>query len=695
MALDPSQRIPVYEKVGYSMADAAANFVFMSMILFQAAFYTDVMKIKPGTAALIILVPRLWDAFFDPIMGITADRTHTRWGRFRPWVLWTALPWGIVMWLAYTTPTFQGGALVAYAVLTNTLLMTLYSANNMPYSALGGVMSADLSERAKLNSFRFIAVNAAQFIVQGFTLVWVNKFANGNTAHGWSVVFGGYAVLCVVCFIITFATSKERVKPLAEEKPASAKGQAKSSVKQDFADLLKNGPWAAMFLMMLFHFCILAYRGGAEYQYYQHYADRQAMFNFIKPMGLTARLPMFDKTAVDASGNALDLHGTYGLETGEKVTYKHGFDETQGSGGLKNGTAYFVRVLPDGSAQFFDTEDDAKATGDQGLVKLDQGATPPEGADQKLAKDDKTVSLKSSALDYAKNSVGSLAALDLKTGDKVTFQCQIEIPGLKDGTAYYVNVGSNGKVRLYDTKTEAEAGGTDGLVKIASTGTGAEHEIIPGSILETLGYVVHANPSNVQRSNVANAVYGLIGMIGKAVTIIVIIFSAPLAKRFGKKAICIAGFGLMILNSFAFYIIPKDAIWLMLLLSVTGSIIYAPTIPLVWAMFADVADFGEWKTGRRATGIIFATIGFALKAGLAIGAYGLLEVQAIMHYDPDHVSDAVTQMFRVSTTIVPGVLFAICTVLFMVYKLDKHTTEKIVDELAARKAASAAAPAVA
>ncbi len=200
---------------------------------------------------------------------------------------------------------------------------------------------------------------------------------------------------------------------------------------------------------------------------------------------------------------------------------------------------------------------------------------------------------------------------------------------------------------------------------------------------------------SIKSSNVANAVYGLIGMIGKAVTIIVIIFSAPLARRFGKKAICVAGFALMVFNSIAFYFIPADAIWLMLILSVTGAIIYAPTIPLVWAMFADVADYGEWKTGRRATGIVYATIGFALKAGLAIGAYGLLEIQSIMHYDPDHVSDAVTQMFRVCTTIVPGILFAICTVMFVLYKLDKHTTQKIVDELAQRKALAAAAPALA
>ncbi|HVS70460.1 MAG TPA: MFS transporter [Phycisphaerae bacterium] len=503
---DPSQRIPLHEKLGYSAADAAANFVFMSMILFQGAFYTDVMGLGSGVAALVILVPRLWDAFFDPIMGALADRTRTRWGRFRPWILWTALPWGVVLYLSYTVPSFSGGALVAYAVLTNSLLMTLYSANNMPYSALGGVMSADIQERAKLNSFRFIAVNAAQFIVQGFTLVWVSKFAGlpspghpkGDLAHGWSVVYAFYAILCVTCFLITFATTRERVQPVQPQE---------SSIRQDFRDLLRNSPWAVMFFMTLIHFTILAFRGGAEYQYYQLYADKQAMFDFIKPLGLTA-------------------------------------------------------------------------------------------------------------------------------------------PAL------------------------------------------APNQPAPGGFLEMLGYVVHADPAHIASSNVANAVYGLAGMIGKLVTILAILFSAPLAKRFGKKSICVAGFALMIVNSFAFYFLKPADIGLMILLTITGSLFYAPTIPLLWAIFADVADYSEWKTGRRATGTIFATIGFALKAGLAIGAYGLLEVQASLHYDPNAITPEIVSMFRICTSLVPAILFAMCTLLLLAYRLDKERTLQMADELAARRVIS-------
>ena len=191
------QKLSFVEKAGYSAADAAANFVFMTMILFQTNFYTDVFGITAGAAATILIVARLWDAFADPIVGVLADRTNTRWGKFRPWVLFTALPWCIVMVLAYTTPKGWGmTSMIVYAAITNILLMSIYSMNNMPYSALGGVMTGDVNERAKLNSFRFIAVNAAQFIVGGFTLPLIAKFAVGHDRqYGWQMTMTLWAVI--------------------------------------------------------------------------------------------------------------------------------------------------------------------------------------------------------------------------------------------------------------------------------------------------------------------------------------------------------------------------------------------------------------------------------------------------------------------------------------------------------------------
>src|SRR5262249_30934858 len=150
------------EKTGYSLGDAAANFVFMTMILFQLNFYTDVLGISGVAAGWMLLVGRLWDAFFDPMMGVIADRTNTRWGKFRPWVLWTSIPWAVFMVLAYSVPGFGNAGKIAWAGVTNIALMTLYSMNNTPYSAMTGVMTGDTDERTVLSSYRFVAAMLAQ-----------------------------------------------------------------------------------------------------------------------------------------------------------------------------------------------------------------------------------------------------------------------------------------------------------------------------------------------------------------------------------------------------------------------------------------------------------------------------------------------------------------------------------------------------
>jgi glycoside/pentoside/hexuronide:cation symporter, GPH family len=141
-------------------------------------------------AGSLLLVGRLWDAFFDPMMGLMADRTNTRWGKFRPWVLWTALPWGVVMVVAYTTPNFSAAGKIVYACVTNIMLMTLYSANNTPYSAMTGVMTGDVNERTSLSSFRFVSAMIAQLMVGGFTLPLVAKFGQGDNAKGWQMTMG-------------------------------------------------------------------------------------------------------------------------------------------------------------------------------------------------------------------------------------------------------------------------------------------------------------------------------------------------------------------------------------------------------------------------------------------------------------------------------------------------------------------------
>ena len=498
-----TQKLPVVEKLGYSLGDAAANFVFMAMILFQATFYTDVMGIAVATASWLLLVPRVWDAFFDPIMGLVADRTRTRWGRYRPWILWTALPWGVVMYLAYRTPEgWSAGAVIAYALITNMLLMTLYSANNMPYAALGGVMTGDPNERTSLNAYRFIAVNLAQLVVTGFTLPLVSKFAaeygegTGALATGWELTMGLWAVVCVVCFLITFASTRERIVP--DE-------QHRSTPRQAFTDLLSNRPWLVMFVMTLVHFAILSFRGRAFYDYYHNYVDPRAMFDWLAGLGLTA---------------------------------------------------------------------------------------PP---------------------------------------------------------------------------VTPEAPATGGL-------------------LEFLGWIAHGEASNLANTNTANVAQSIIGVLEKVVFIVMILISPKLTAQFGKKTVAVCGFVAMTVVSALWYFVEPQQVNAMVALTVLGAIAYGPTIPVLWSMFADVADFSEWKTGRNATSIVFATICFALKTGLGLGSFLVLQLLGRYGYVADHVQSAETiRGIHLLASVFPTAMFLICTALLTMYGLDKRLTHQIASDLAERR----------
>jgi len=208
-----------------------------------------------------------------------------------------------------------------------------------------------------------------------------------------------------------------------------------------------------------------------------------------------------------------------------------------------------------------------------------------------------------------------------------------------------------------------------------------------GGWLETLGYVVHGDKSDLAGSNVADVFNSIINMVGTATTIVVIILSPPLSRRFGKKVIAVAGFALASLGTFAFYLLsPADVVG-MLALTILIAICYAPTIPLVWAIFADVADYSEWTIGRRFTGMVFATIGFALKSGLALGSASFLWImEGFFNYDTKLPSaPGAVAGYRFTSGIAVGLLFAICTALLLAYRLNEEMTIQMADELAERR----------
>jgi sugar (glycoside-pentoside-hexuronide) transporter len=220
----------------------AANFLFQTMLVFQLNFYTDTFGITAAAVGTMFLVVGVAGAFFDPVMGIIADRTSTRWGKFRPWILWTAVPFGVIGLAAFTTPDLSPSGKLIYAYVTYTLLTLIYSANNVPYSALGGVITGDVAERTSLLSVRQIFANSAAFIVQAGAIPMYKYFGQGDSAKGYQMTIGLFSLLSVAFFVITFWTTKERIQP--------APGQ-RSSLREDLAGMWKSGPFIAVFLLTI------------------------------------------------------------------------------------------------------------------------------------------------------------------------------------------------------------------------------------------------------------------------------------------------------------------------------------------------------------------------------------------------------------------------------------------------------------
>lgn len=445
-----TEKLSVKEKVGYALGDTAANFIFQTMVMFQLVFYTDTFGISAIAAGTLLVVVRIWDAVFDPIMGVIADKTKTRWGKFRPWILWTAVPFGIMGFLTFVTPDFSADGKLIYAYVTYIVLMMIYSANNLPYSALSGVMTGDLGERTSLSSYRFVFAMLAQLIIQGLALPMVNYFGAGDSAKGYQFTMGIFSALAVILFIITFSTTKERIQPAPTQK---------ATVKQHFGDLLKNGPWLVMFILTIILFITLAMRGSIVLYYFKYYVGQEDLFSLFNVLGTVA-------------------------------------------------------------------------------------------------------------------------------------------------------------------------------------------------------------------------------------TIIGIFFSKKLSMRFGKRNVFIGGLLGTTFFTALFIFLPPTAIPFMFASEILRQFVYGFTIPLLWAMMADVADYSEWKNNRRATGIVFAAIVFGLKAGLGFGGAIAGYILSLYGYIPNAIqSAAALEGIRLTMSLFPAITFGICAVVLFFYQINKQTEIQITEELTERRKA--------
>jgi Na+/melibiose symporter-like transporter len=369
------------------------------------------------------------------------------------------------------TPDFSPSGKLVYAYVTYMVLMTVYSINNLPYSALSGVITGDLAERTSLSSYRFVCAMTAQLLIQGLALPMVHYFGQGDSAKGYQYTIGIFSAVAVVLFFITFATTKERIQPAPDQK---------ASTRQHFADLTKNGPWIAMFVLTLVLFITLSMRGSVVPYYFTYYADKASLADLLRGFGF--------------------------------------------------------------------------APADEGSV---------------------------------------------------------------------VSLG-----------------------------------------------------------------FSVFNVLGTIATIVAIFFSKALAVRFGKRNVFVAGLAGTVLFTAAFALLSPQAVVAMFACEILRQFAYGFTIPLLWAMMGDVADYSEWKNRRRATGIVFSAIVFALKAGLGFCGAITGYVLAAYGYVPNvEQGPGALDGIRYTMSLFPAFTFAVCAIVLTFYRIDKQTEIRMTDELAERRKA--------
>jgi len=448
------EKLKFREKLGYGLGDTASNFFFATFNVFLLYYYTDIFGLTAAAVGTMFLLTKILDAVSDPVMGLIADRTNSRWGKFRPYLLWAAVPYGLCGYAMFASPDLSYTGKLIYAYVTYSLMMLAYTAINVPYSALMGVISPSSIERTKVASYRFFCAFAAGWLVGTFVTPLKNILGGGDEALGFKLTMAIFAVISVALFWITFATTKERV----------VAAPTKSDMKLDFKALLGNGPWRALFAAGIFTLINIAVRNGTLLYYFKYYVGDDGTRIFL----------IFDKTAI------------------------------------------FL-------------------------------------------------------------SLGLLAM-----------------------------------------------------------------------------------------------------MVGVALT-------KTLSQRFEKRQLMIVLSFLNALSMAAFYFTPPDQYWLMVAINCAGMLAAGPTPALVWSMYADCADYGEWKTGRRTTALVFSTVQFSHKMGLAVGA-GLAGIILSWFGFVANETQSATSMagIRFMFSVFPAVFALMGILAIYFYRIDSKMTRQIEQELLER-----------
>jgi GPH family glycoside/pentoside/hexuronide:cation symporter len=560
------------EKVGYALGDTASHFVWDMVGFWILIFYTDIYGLPAATAGTIMLIARFWDMAVDPVIGIISDRTNSRWGKFRPYLLFGAFPYAILAVLAFTTPNFGSTGKTIYAMATYILLMTAYAFINLPYSSLGAVMTPDTYERAGLNTYRFIAGFAGQFIVTGLALTLAIYLGGGDK--------------------------------ISTSLPALPSG--KGVVAKISDDSLSYTPEKD-------------FLGVDSFRY-----------QITKPDAVSdlATVYVVVTDPDDSVWISQSVNPFMSVNAGNKT--------------LKEAGAEGGRICPDAKNDTFFISRNAPS------VKLN-------------------VTGNDTIVNYAKG-----------------YQSTLIVFGLLSLIFFFITFRTT-KERVHPPKEQKSSLDED----LKNLITNRAWIIL--ALVGIVSFVMFA------MQNAAIAYYfkyfigkeqnvQLFNVIGTIALIVALPLAKPLAKKFGNRNVFIASSLVSGVFFMAIYLPGAKNLVTVYIFNILAKMAYAPAVPLLWTMIADAADYGEWKNGRRATGLYFSAAVFAQKAGWGIGAAIAGWILTAAHYVPNVVqtASAITGI-KLLVSVIPGILYMSCAIFMIFYNIDKKTTEIMKSELEARR----------
>lgn len=456
----PAEHLSFREKFAYGLGDTASNFFFQTFNIFLIYYYTDVFGLAAGAVGTMFIFTRIFDAITDPLMGLVADRTRTRWGKYRPYLLWIAVPYGVLGYLMFMNPELSSGGKLVYAYLTYSAMMLAYTAINIPYSALMGVMSPSSTERTSLSTFRFVCAFGGGLLVAMLVTPLKNLLGGGSEVRGFQWTMAIFAVISIAMFLFTFVSTRERVQ---------STGDSASNLRHDLGFLFRNRPWVVLFFVAIFTLTNVAVRNGVTVYFFKYFVGDTGGRVFL----------FFDQTALFMTSGMLAM------------------------------------ILGVASTPFF-------------------------------------------------------------------------------------------------------------------------------------------------------------------------------TKRWGKRELMIVLSALNALSMLAFFFVPRDQIVLMYVINIVGTFIVGPTPAIVWAMYADAADYGEWKFNRRTTALVFSAAQFGQKMGLALGGSVAGWCLAWFGYVAN-VEQTTRSLFgiRLLFTAAPAMFALLSVAVMLLYPLKESLVKQIELDLAARRRTSA------